>query len=233
MFNEQIEKYRKVMGHVLTSSAIWLIVGIATLDAVWTNWISDGQAEWISLIALLLTFYIGTGVCYCFAHGEFRVTTSQAYKSAGPVILPIFLFSIKLSLLWMIPFIFAIVAIVISGDNQFFMILISITIFSLMFVSIIFGTAIVFINDDYRMWHTVKLMLNNLAQLLHRTLLPMAICITLLALSFPLTFNENMQPWLIITTPFVELTEYALFLYVVGVLASEPDYLQLPDTENS
>lgn len=231
MFNEQIGKYQKVMAHVVASPAVWLVIAISTLDNIWTYWIGQGQAEWISWIAIIIIFYIGTGIYYCFTHGEFRVTVSQAYKSAGPVILPILLFSIKLTLLWMIPLFFVILVATAGGESTI-VAAIMITV-SLMIVSIIFGNAFVFMRNDYRMWHTVKLIFSSLGGLLSKTLLPMLLFIAMLALSIPLSFNEGMQPWLTVMTPLINLTEYAFFLYVVGVLTSEPDYLQMPDPENS
>jgi len=233
MFNDQMGKYIQVMQHVLASSAVWLVIGISTFDNIWSIWSGQEQMEWFSWISLALIFYIGTGIFYSFAHGNFRVTASEAFRSAGPVIFPIILFSIKLSMFWMIPFVFALVAVVTTGENEFAIALVTIVVISLMLVSVIIGTAIVFIRDDYRLWQTVRIIFNDLGLLLYQTWLPMALCIAAIAISFVLALNKDTHAWLIIVTPMVELAEYAFFLYVVGVLTTEPRYLKLSESDEN
>jgi len=233
MFNDQLGKYIQVMQHVLASSAVWLVIGISTFDNIWSSWSGQDQMQAVSWISLALVFYVGTGIFYSFAHGNFRVTASEALRAAGPVILPILLFSIKLSMFWVIPFVFALVAVVTTGENEFAIALVTIIITSLMLVTVVIGTAIVFIRDDYRLWETLRIMLNDLAALLYQTWLPMALCIATTAVSFVLALNKDTHTWLIIVTPMAELAEYAFFLYVVGVLTSELGYLKLSEEEES
>ena len=60
----------------------------------------------------------------------------------------------------------------------------------------------------------------------------MTLSIAMLVISFVLTI-EGMDAWQVIVTPLIELTEFAWFLYVVGVLRTEPEYLQSsPDSES-
>ena len=233
MFNDQMGKYIQVMQHVLASSAVWLVIGISTFDNIWSSWSGQDQMQLVSWISLALIFYIGTGIFYSFAHGNFRVTASEAFRAAGPVILPILLFSIKLSMFWVIPFVLALAAVVSTGENESAIALITIIVISLMLVSVIIGTAIVFIRDDYRLWQTLRIMFNSRLLLLSRTWLPMAVCIATLAVSFVLALSKDTHTWMIIVTPMAELAEYAFFLYVVGVLTSEPDCLHLSEADEN
>ena len=115
--------------------------------------------------------YISVGIFHCFALGEFRISMSQSFVRAKSVFLPITLFSIKLSLLWMVPFVFMmVVAIVLYGDSEAIKALITIIMISSMLVSMIIGAAIALLRKDYRLRPTLKFLSNNLFQLLSRRL---------------------------------------------------------------
>jgi len=62
----------------------------------------------------------------------------------------------------------------------------------------------------------------------------MMLCIAMLAITGILSMIKGMETWLVIVAPLIILTEFSLFLYVVGILSSEPEYLQSsPDLESA
>ncbi|PIW51432.1 MAG: hypothetical protein COW18_01035 [Zetaproteobacteria bacterium CG12_big_fil_rev_8_21_14_0_65_54_13] len=222
MFIEQMAKYSIVIGHLIASPAIWLVTGISVLANIFT-------AQWASWGLLALMLYIGTGIFNCFAHGEFRVTTAQALTRARPVIFPVILFSIKLSFIWLIPFAFAIAAVIGAGESAFSTAFATFIMTALMMVSLMAGPAIVLLKKDYRLWPTLTLLYNSLPLLLAKTWLAMVICITMLAINFMLATHEGNGVWLVIITPLIELSEYAFMLYMIGTFNSAPARLQVAD----
>jgi len=222
MFSEQMAKYIIVIGHLIASPAIWLVAGISVLANIFS-------AQWASWGLLALTFYIGTGLFNCFAHGECRATTAQALTRARPVIFPVILFSIKLSFIWLIPFAFTIAIIVAIGESALSTALATFIMMALMMVSLMAGTALVLLKKDYRLWPTLTLLLNSLPLLLAKTWLAMGICIAMLAINFMLATHEEAGVWLVIVTPLIELSQYAFFLYIIGTFKREPACLQVVD----
>jgi len=198
------------------------VAGISVLANIFS-------AQWASWGLIALTFYIGTGIFNAFAHGEFRVTTAQALTMARPVIFPVMLFSVKLSFLWLIPFAFAIAVIIATGETEFGTALATFIMTAVMMISLMAGTAIILLKKDYRLWPTLRLLFNNLPLLLAKTSLAMVICITMLAINFLLAVNEDTGLWLIMITPLIEFSEYAFFLYIIGIFNTNPTCLKSAD----
>ncbi len=229
MFSDQIAKYIIIMEHLLASPAVWLVAGISTLGNLVP---SEGASSFASWILMALTFYIGTGIYNCFTHGEFRATTAQAMARAKPVIVPVLLFTIKLSMLWIIPLIFAFSVVMVSGEGSVGSAIITFAISVCLVVSLIMGTAIILLKKEFDLWPTLKLLLNKLPKLLPNISLALLLLIIILATSITFTASEELNIWQVLITPVIEFSEYALFLYLVGTLTSEPAYLQLSEPQN-
>ncbi len=229
MFSEQIAKYTIIMEHLLASPAIWLVAGISTLGNIIP---SEGAFSFAPWILMALTFYIGTGIYNGFTHGEFRITTTQAIARAKPVIVPVLLFSIKLCLLWIIPLVFAFSVIMTTGAESVGSVIITFAMGVCLVVSLMMGTAIILLKKEYDFWPTLRLLLNKLPKLLPKISLALILLILILAISIAFTASDELNIWQVLITPAIEFTEYALFLYLVGIFRSEPDYLQLPESQN-